>query len=138
MITSAHSKSYNFPGFNPILHKFYKMICEIIVSKTVSGIFLIFCRSSFINNFIVKNSFSEPKNQRKLNISRLFIQKIFPTPFCRSYLYKQAGRIFFRKKFFSRTWSFFHDCNNTNLGCHFVPQKNNFILFFKGDYLILI
>ena len=72
MITSAHSKSYNFPGFNPILHKFYKMICEIIVSKTVSGIFLIFV-DQVINNFIVKNSFSEPKNQRKLNISRLFI-----------------------------------------------------------------
>ena len=53
------------------------MICEIIVSKTVCGIFLIFCRSSFINNFMVKNSFSEPKNQQKLNISRpIYFKKI--------------------------------------------------------------
>ena len=40
--TSAHSKGSNSSGFNPILQKLYKMICEIIVSKTVEGIFLIF------------------------------------------------------------------------------------------------
>ena len=61
--TSVHSKSPNSSGFDPILQKFYKMICEIIVSKTVRGIFLIFCQSSFINNFMVKSSFSELKNQ---------------------------------------------------------------------------
>ena len=71
VITSAHFKSSNSPGFNPILQKFYKMICKIIVSKTICGIFLIFCRQSFTINFMVKNSFLEPKNQRKLNISRL-------------------------------------------------------------------
>ena len=36
------------------------MICEVIVYKTVGGIFLIFCQSSFITNFIVKNHFLEP------------------------------------------------------------------------------
>ena len=70
MIASAHSKSSNSSGFNPTLQKFYKIICDIFVSKTVSAIFLIFFRSSFINNFMVKNSFSEPKNQRKSNIWR--------------------------------------------------------------------
>ena len=40
--TGAHSKGSNSSGFNPILQKLYKMICEIIASKTVEGIFLIF------------------------------------------------------------------------------------------------
>ena len=39
---SKHSKSFNFSGFNPILQKFYKMICKMIISKTVRGILLIF------------------------------------------------------------------------------------------------
>ena len=55
-----HTKSSNFSVFNPILQKFYEMIREIVVSKTVCGILLIFCRSSFIKNFIVKNNFLEP------------------------------------------------------------------------------
>ena len=77
MKTSAHSKSSNSSGFNPILQKFYNMICEITASKTVCGIFLIFSRSSFIYNFMMKNSFQEPKNRRKLNISRpIYFKKI--------------------------------------------------------------
>ena len=55
-----------------------------------------FCRSSFISNFIEKNSFSQPKNQRKLDISRPIYFLKNSTSFCRSYLYKQAGRIFFK------------------------------------------
>ena len=95
MITSAHSS-----GFNPILQKFYEMICEIIVSKTVCGIFLIFCRSSFINNFFVKNNFSEPKNQRKLKNSRpIYFLKISTHRFvgliCTN---KLEGLFFFLKK----------------------------------------
>ena len=75
--TGAHSKSAYSSGFNPILQKFYEMICEIIVSKMVCRIFLIFCRYSFINNFMVKNNFSEPKNQLKSNISRsIYLKKI--------------------------------------------------------------
>ena len=35
------------------------MICEIVVYKTVCGIFLIFCQTSFINDFIVKSNFLE-------------------------------------------------------------------------------
>ena len=140
MITSAHSKSSNSAGFNRILQKFYKMICEIIVSKTVCGVFLIFCWSSFINNFMVKKSFSEPKNQRKLNILRpIFFEKISSHSFVGVICtYKREGFFFFWKKFFSRTWSFFHDCSMTNLGVIFFQKKKNFMLFFKGDYLILL
>ena len=60
-MTSAYSKSSNSSGFNPILQKFCMMICEIIVYKTVCGIFLIFGQSSFINNFIVKILFKNLK-----------------------------------------------------------------------------
>ena len=70
MITNAYSKSSNSSYVNPILQKFQEVIREIIVSKTVCVKFLIFCGSSFINNFIVKNNFSEPFNNQKLNISR--------------------------------------------------------------------
>ena len=59
-----------FLGFNPILQKFCEMISEITSSKTVWRIFLIFCRSRFINNFVVKNSFSENWSHQELNISR--------------------------------------------------------------------
>ena len=68
VITSAYSKSSKSAGFNPILQKFQEMICEIIVFKTVCRIFLIFCRSSFINNFMVRSNFRELKNYWKLNI----------------------------------------------------------------------
>ena len=57
--TGVYSKSSNSSEFNPVLQKFYEVICEIIIYKKLGGIFLIFCLSSFINNFIVKNSFSE-------------------------------------------------------------------------------
>ena len=62
--SSAYSKSSNSSGFNSILQKFYEMIREVIVSKTLSCIFLFFCRSSFINNFIAKSNFSEPLNHQ--------------------------------------------------------------------------
>ena len=102
MIASAHSKSSNLSGFNPILQKFYEMICEIIVSKTVCGIFLIFCRSSFINNFMVKNNFLEAKYHRKLNISEpIYFLKISAyllvdlncTISCKNFFFK---KIFFK------------------------------------------
>ena len=132
-ITSAHFNSSNSSGFNPILQKFYKMIFGIIVSKTLGGIFLIFCRSIFINNFMVRNSFLEPKNQRKLNASR-FVSRNFRTEFCRSYLYKLAGRIFSPKIFFQGLSSFFRDCNATNLGVFFFLKK--IILYFFPRVII--
>ena len=101
VITSADSKSSNSSGFNPILQKFYDMICEIIVSKTMGGIFLIFCRSSFINNFMVKNNFLEPKNHRKLNISRpIYFKKISAHRFVDLICTKKLEEFFFFFIFF--------------------------------------
>ena len=134
MINSAHSKSSNSSGFNPILQKFYKMINEIIVSKTVCGVFLIFCWSNFINNFMVKNSFSEPKKLAKNKyLETHSFWKKFRTPFCRSYLYKYEGRILKKKKkiFFK---DFFHDCSTTNLGVILFHKK--IILYFFSRVLI--
>ena len=56
-VKKSDSQSSNYAGFNPILQKFYERICEIIVSKTVCGIFLFFYQSSFINDFMEKNNF---------------------------------------------------------------------------------
>ena len=120
MITSAHSKSSNSSGFNPILQKFYEMICEMIVSKTVCRVFLIFCRWSFINNFMVKKNFLEPKNHRKLKISR---------------------SIYFKKISAHRSVDLiciFFTTAKPLIWASFFSTKINFILFFKGDYLILI
>ena len=69
------------------------MICEIIVSKTLCGIFLIFCRLSFINNFMVKNSFSEKNSAKVKYLETHLFFKTYSAMFCRFYLYKQAGRI---------------------------------------------
>ena len=141
-MTSAHSKSSNSLGFHPILQKFYKMICEIIVSKTMCGIFLIFYRSSFINNFMVKNGFSELKNQRMLNIwdiyfilLPIYFKKISAHRFVGLICTNKLERFFFRKTFFSRTWSFIHDCNTTNLGGIFFHKK--IILYFFSRVIIL-
>ena len=132
MITSAHSKSSNCSGFNPILQKFYQMISKIIVSKTVYKIFLIFCQSSFINNFIVKNNFLEPKNHQKLNIWRsIYFYKISAHRFVGLTSTDKLKEFFFQKIFLSRTWSFSHDCKTRA----FILQKIKFIIFFKDDYL---
>ena len=123
MITSAYSKSSNSSGFNPILQKFYKMICEIIVSKTVCGIFLIFFRSSFISNLTVKNNFSESKNHRKLNISRpIYFWKISAYRFVGLICTNKLEKFVFQKNFLSRTWSFFHECKTTNLDVIFFHK----------------
>ena len=104
MITSAYSKSSSSSGFNSILEKFCMMICEMIAYKTVCGIFLILCQSSFINNFIVK---------------------LFRKKFCTNKL----EEFFFRKIFFSRTWRFFHDCKATDLGLFFSTKKYSYTFF---------
>ena len=134
MITGAHSKSAYSSGFNPILKKFYEMICEIIVSKTVWRIFLIFCRYSFINNFMVKNNFSEPKNQLKSNISRLiYFKKISAYSFVDLICTNKLEGFFFGI-FFSSTWNFFHDCNRSNLSVIFFHKK--LILYFFSKVII--
>ena len=71
------------------------MICEIIVSKTMRGIFLIFCQSSFINNFMVKNNFSEPKNHRKFSRPIYFSAHCFVGLTCRSYCFDKVPEINF-------------------------------------------
>ena len=132
MITSVHPKSSNSPGFNTILEKFYEMICEIIVSKVVCRNFLIFCRLSFINNFMIKNNFSEPKNHRKLNISRsIYFKKISAHCFLGLICTKKLEEFFFFffHKVFSRT--FFHNCKTINLGVTFFHKKL-ILYFFQG------
>ena len=135
MITSAYSKSSNSSRFNPILQKFYEMFCETIVSKTVCGIFLIFCCSSFINNFFVKNNFPESKNHRKLKSSRpIYFIKVSAHCFVGLICTNKLEGFFFQKIFFSRTWSFFRDCKTTILGVIFFHKK--IILYFFSRVII--
>ena len=134
MITSAYSKSSDSLWFNPILQKFYEMICEIIVSKTVRRISLFFfflffvCQSSFINDFMEKNNFSESQNHRKLNILRPIYFSKFPHPALKILSAQISWKGFFRKTFSSRTWSFFHNWKTTNLSVIFFT-KNLFHTF---------
>ena len=125
MITIAHSKSSNSSGFNRIFQKFYKMICEIIlVSKTVCGIFLILCRSSFINNFMLKASFSEPKNQRKLNISRLVcFKKTSAHNFVGLICANKLKGFFFRKHFFKGLGALFTTATRLIWASFFSTKK---------------
>ena len=96
--------------------------------------FLDFCRSSFVNNFIVKNHFSGPYNHRNLNISRpIYLTTISAHRFEDDICTNKLEEFFFRKMFFSRTWSFFHDNKTTVLSLTFFPQKIGFIRFFKCD-----
>ena len=74
----------------------------------MSGIFLIFCRSSFINNFMVKNNFSEPKNKQKLNISRpVYFKNISAHHFVGLICTNKLERIFLEKDFFQGLGAFF-------------------------------
>ena len=130
MINSAYSESSNSSRFNPILQKHYEMICEIIVSKMVCGIFLIFCRSSFFDNFIVKNNFSEPQNHPNLNIWRSIYLKKFPHTVLKIISAQISWKSFFRKNLFSKTWSFFRDCKTTGLGLIFFHKKCILYFFF--------
>ena len=139
MITSAHSKSSNSPGFNPILQKFYEMISEIIFSKTMCRIFLIFCQSSFINNFMVINNFLEPKNHRKLNISRsIYLKNNSTHLFVGLICTNKLEEVFFKTFFFQRLGAFFRTAKPLIWQSLFFPQEIKSIIFFKSDYLILI
>ena len=124
MITSAYSKSSN-----PILQKFCEMICEIIVYKMVCRVFLIFCRSSVINKFIVKKHFLDPQNHRNLNISRpIYLKKIR-----RSALKIISAQIswknFFSKIFFQGLEAFYTNAKPLIWTSFFPPKKIDFILF---------
>ena len=65
LIASAYAKSPKSLGFNLVLQTFYEMIWEILSSKTVCEIFLIFCRSCLIKNYIIKSKFGSLKITRK-------------------------------------------------------------------------
>ena len=64
------------------------MICDIIVSKFVCGIFLIFCQSSFINNYGEEQFFGTKKLAKVKYLETHLFFKNFRTLFCKSYLYK--------------------------------------------------
>ena len=130
MTTSTYSTSSNSPGFNPILQKFHKMICLIIFSETVCRIFLIFCCSCFINDFVVRKFFGTAKSPKDI-LRPIYLRKLLHTVL-KILSAKISQKDFFSKnkkiskdlELFSREQShwFKHD---------FFAQELNFILFFQ-------
>lgn len=121
-ITSAYTKSSNSQSFNPILQKFYKMMCEKLVSETVCGIFLSFV---YTKNVIVKKIFWNCRIIKSWNIWKPYyfwkmsknsfedvvctfkLEKIF----CKKYLKKKKDLVAFPKY------------QTTNLGFIFLHTK---------------
>ena len=87
---------------------------------------------------MVKNNFSEPQNHQSLNVSRTInFKKIFAHRFENLICTNKPKEFFFEKIFFNDLQPFSR-LQNHQFGRHFFPQNINFILFLKGDYLILI
>ena len=130
LITSAYSKSSNSAGLNPVLLKFHEKICEIIVSKTWYGVFLIFCCSCFVNNFIVKNKFSKRNITKSSNILRsIYFLKISSHHFENFIYTKSAGGIFLSKRFFQVLGAFSTNANPLILASLFRTKKIIFHFF---------
>ena len=97
--------------------------------------FLDFLSIEFFNDFMVKNNFSEPKNHQKLNISR-------PISIKKNFAHRFVGLICTNKP--EESFFFFENFFFQGPGAFFTTAKPlfwalffNFILLFKGDYLIL-
>ena len=124
-----------------MLQKFYKMICDIIVSKTMCGIFLIFSWSSFIDNFMVMNSFSEPKSQWKLNISRpVYFEKISAQHLVGFICTNKPEGHFFDKFFFQGLGTFLTTPRRL-IWASFFTTKKYLYTFFRGwlfDFNIIL
>ena len=135
MITRAYSSS-NSSGFNSILKKFYEMICEIIVSKTLCGIFLIFCRSSFINTFFWEEQFfGALKSPKPKYLETYFFKKNLQTVL-KIISAQISWKIFFSKSIFFKGLERFFATAKLLIWGSFFSSKNNFIVIFKCDYLI--
>ena len=132
-ITSDFSKSSNSLGFNPILQEICEMICQVIFSKTVCRIFLVICCSRFIINFVVKDFFVKiffgtVKSPKVKFLETHLFQKFLHTVLKILSLQISWKYVFSKKKYFSLTWSFFHDCKTSYLGVIFLNKK--LILYF--------
>ena len=111
-MTSAYS-----PGFTPIFQKFHEIICEINFSKTACGIFQLFCRSCFINNFVVKNNFSKPQNPK----AKYLENNLFSVP---RILSAQISRKDFFKIFFQVLRTLFKQSKEGMICWNLTCKKN--------------
>ena len=135
MITSAYSQSSNSSGFNPILQKFYEMICEIIVSQKVCRISLFFLSIEFYLLFYGEEQFFGTIKSLKVKYLKTHLfQKISAHHFWKLYLPNWAGQIFFLKNIFFKDLELFSWLKNHKFGCHFFPQK--LILYFFSKVII--
>ena len=128
---NTRHRSSNSLRFNSILQKFYEMICEILISRTMCGIFLIFVVrvllmvSFWRANFGTIATFSDPF------IFKKFRQTVLKILSAQNKLEKLLFKIFFFKDLEQ-----FLRMQNHLFGRHFSVQKINFIPFFKCDYTL--
>lgn len=130
LTTNAYSKSSSCSGFNTILQRFH----DIIVSKPVGGIFLIICRSRFINNLLWW-MFQDRKISKNFNISRsIYFKKISAHRFEDLVCANKLERFFFFFNF--QGPGAFFTTPKPLIGRHIFAEKIN-LYFFECDYLIL-
>ena len=86
----------------------------------------------------MKNHFSEPSNHRNLNISKhIYLKKNTAHRFEDHICTDKLEKLFLKNFFFQGLGAFFTAVKRL-IRASFLPQKINFKLFFKCDYLILI
>ena len=86
----------------------------------------------------MKNSFLEPKNQRKLNISRPVHFEKISAHYIVGLICKNKREGFFCRKILFQGLGAFLATAARLIWASFFPQKNNFMFFIKVDYLFLI
>ena len=97
--------------------KFYKIICEILVSKTVCGSFLI------LVNFVLKSKFGNHKITESWNISRKIYFEKFPQTVLKILSAKIRWKLLFLRDFFQKLGAVFG--NEKSLLCApFFCAKN--------------
>ena len=124
-------KSSNSSDFNPILQILYVMICEIIVSKTMCGIFLFFVNRVLL---IILWRWTIFRN-RKITGSEIsqdpFIFKKFPHIVLNILSAQISWKDFFWKHIFFKDLELFHNWKITNLGVIFFHKKLLILYFFS-------
>ena len=86
------------------------MICEIIVSETGCGIFLIFVAP--VLKVFGKGQFFGTEKSPKVKYLKTNFFKFSAHRFVGLICTNKLEGFFFQKILFSRTWSFFYDCKN--------------------------
>ena len=126
LIASAYANSSNSLGFNPILQIdddlwFMRWFVQYLSPKWCPGFSWFFKVWVLLLTFWWKANFRTIKSPKvKISLDPCTFKN-----FLHTVLKILPAQINWKhSKFFSKTWSFFHKCNTTNLGVIFFCTKN--------------